>query len=136
MKIKLLCSCEKKNLLLVYDAVALDLVLKEETNKQFLLSLGYQEVNDVDLWVEQFAQRMKNNHEFPHEIGIALGYPLHDVQSFMADRQGKCQLIGCWKVYSQEETARALFAKYNECRNKLIEQVERGLRIKSIIQYN
>ena len=37
--------------------------------------------------------------DFPHEIGVFLGYPLEDVVGFIRHR-GKCfTCCGCWKSY-------------------------------------
>ncbi len=54
--------------------------------------------------------------EFPHEIGIFLGYPLPDVKGFIEHRGRDCKLCGIWKVYGDEKAAGTLFARYERCR--------------------
>ena len=45
--------------------------------------------------------------EFPHEIGVFLGYPADDVRSFMAGKRPVC--IGAWNAYGDEQAARRRF---------------------------
>lgn len=52
--------------------------------------------------------------EFPHEIGLFLGYPPEDVEGFILRRE-EVRLSGCWKVYGNAEAAGKLFARYRKC---------------------
>ena len=63
----------------------------------------------------QLMQRLADGGEFPHEIGLFLGYPPEDVSGFIENRAQGCKLTGCWKVYGNEEKARMTFAKYKKC---------------------
>lgn len=47
--------------------------------------------------------------DFPHEIGLFLGYPLEDVQGFIENRAEGYKCVGCWKVYGDEEYAKQEF---------------------------
>ncbi len=59
-------------------------------------------------------ERMRGREDFPHEIGLFLGYPPEDVYGFIHARLGaKC--CGCWKVYGDVDAARRTFAKYRKC---------------------
>ena len=42
----------------------------------------------VDGFLRQLSNRLCLEHDFPHEIGIFLGYPLEDVVGFI-ENQGK-----------------------------------------------
>lgn len=63
----------------------------------------------------ELKNRMKNSDEFPHEIGLFLGYPPEDVKGFMEQGAANCKCVGCWKVYGDESQARKTFAKYKKC---------------------
>ena len=39
--------------------------------------------------------------EFPHEIGVFLGYPAQDVRGFMEGRKATCR--GAWHAYGDEQ---------------------------------
>ena len=59
--------------------------------------------------------RLKNDDEFPHEIGLFLGYPPEDVLGFIKNGAENCKRLGCWKVYGDEENALKTFKKYEKC---------------------
>lgn len=63
----------------------------------------------------RLMQRLAEEQDFPHEIGLFLGYPPEDVRGFIENRDEGCKLVGCWKVYGNEETARKTFAQYERC---------------------
>ena len=63
----------------------------------------------------QEARRLREGEEFPHEIGLFLGYPPEDVAGFMTNRGKNCKCVGCWKVYGDEYAARRRFAAYQSC---------------------
>ena len=53
--------------------------------------------------------------DFPHEIGVFLGYPLEDVVGFIRHR-GKCfTCCGCWKSYGDPAAARQHFDQLAKC---------------------
>lgn len=80
----------------------------------FLRKYGYRSVEPAYALL-QLRQRLAESEEFPHEIGVFLGYPLGDVIGFIenAGRSSKCS--GCWKVYCNECEAVKTFAKYKKC---------------------
>lgn len=54
--------------------------------------------------------------EFPHEIGVFLGYPLSDVRGFLEDEGRNCAYVGYWKVYDNVHSKIRLFQRYDEHR--------------------
>ena len=83
--------------------------------KEFLAGYGYGSVA-VDSAIATLKSRLKDYNEFPHEVGLFLGYPLEDVVGFVANGGENSKLTGCWKVYNNENEAKKLFAKFNKCR--------------------
>ena len=61
----------------------------------------------------RLAMRLNEGKDFPHEIGIFLGYPPEDVRGFM-DRK-PCKCVGTWKVYGDEKSAKEKFARFKKC---------------------
>jgi hypothetical protein len=80
--------------------------------------LGYgQCVPSVEFCLEHLRERFKS--EFPHEIGLFLGYPPEDVEGFIRN-EGRCALeCGYWKVYGDVRRARRTF--------RLFERAERDV---------
>lgn len=63
----------------------------------------------------QLIRKLRCQEDFPHEIGLFLGYPPEDVQGFMTRGPACCKCSGCWKVYGDEDAARKKFAQYKKC---------------------
>lgn len=47
----------------------------------------------------QLSRRLCCSADFPHEIGVFLGYPLGDVVGFIENRGKNFTCCGCWKSY-------------------------------------
>lgn len=63
------------------------------------------------IWLE-YANRQTfkgdESGEFPHEVGLFLSYPPEDVKGFIDHRANDFKCAGLWKVYGDEEKARAV----------------------------
>lgn len=51
----------------------------------------------------RLIKRLGEGDEFPHEIGLFLGYPVDDVKGFIENYACGAKCVGCWKVYSDEK---------------------------------
>lgn len=78
----------------------------------------------------KLIERVRASEEFPHEIGLFLGYPPEDVQGFLDHRPCKCS--GCWKVYGDENKAKKTFDLYKKCERVYCQQLARGIDIKRL----
>lgn len=120
----LLCKLEHRALIYVYRPNKLKLDLQDPYAKKFLCEIGY-DCTDIDSMLQLLAFRISLRHDFPHEIGLFLGYPIDDVVGFIKHKGKNCKCSGYWKVYSDEISAKKLFQKYNHCtdvyRRKLTE---------------
>lgn len=102
-------------LIYVYREKKLRADLAQKGVHTFLRYFGYEGFS-ADEAIAVLQARFGKEGEFPHEIGIFLGYPLGDVIGFIenAGRNSKCS--GCWKVYCNECEAVRLFAKFDKCK--------------------
>lgn len=66
---------------------------------------------------EQLIRRLKAGGDFPHELGLFLGYPMEDVEGFIQHQGRDCKFTGCWKVYGDAEAAAQRFRRLRRCRN-------------------
>jgi len=112
--------------LLLYNREELSKYLSRNMNASFLRKLEYKSC-DVDVVLNEFAYRyslyLKDRMDFPHEMGIILGYPLEDVNGFMCN-QGKNYLIsGYWKVYNRPAIAKRIFKEYDEATERMIKEL-------------
>ena len=86
--------------------------LSDPHAQALLCGCGYP-CGETGACLRQLGERMRRQREFPHEIGLFLGYPPEDVEGFMKHQRAKC--VGCWKVYGDVERAQRLFERYARC---------------------
>ena len=58
-------------------------------------------------------------NDFPHEIGIFLGYPLKDVLAFMGQVRLAFSCQGPWKIYGKPDQSLELADRYRHCRCRM-----------------
>ena len=114
VRLAILRRGKRGTLLYVFRPERLAADLSRPCVAAFLKRYGYE---DLTAWgaVERLRQRLGETEEFPHEIGLFLGYPLGDVEGFIMNRGQNCKCCGCWKVYGDEEQALRRFAQYRKC---------------------
>lgn len=103
-----------KALIYVYRPSKLRGDLQNTTAKSILNQQGYCPEN-ADGCLVRLARKLREKGEFPHEIGLFLGYPAEDVQGFMENKACGCKCCGCWKVYGDVDKAEQKFAQYKKC---------------------
>lgn len=126
LKIRILCHCGKRSLLYVYNEALLQKRLAEPWAQALLASLGYAPQKGVAECLRLLAERIGGEEEFPHEIGVFLGYPKEDVEGFLLHKGADSKLCGCWKVYGCPEAAKRAFSNYEKCRKFLCSRLEQG----------
>ena len=122
--VPLRCS-ENKALIYIYRPKRLTVDLSDPAAAQILEQYGYDN-STCERCVVHLVQRLREQEEFPHEIGLFLGYPPEDVCGFIENRACNCKCVGCWKVYGDEEAARKKFAQYKKCTRIYWDQWAKG----------
>ena len=114
LRLRLVRTSECGQLIYVYREKRLQEALKQKEIAGFLRNYGYKN-DQVESCLAQLSERLREQ-DFPHEIGVFLGYPLHDVEGFIrhGGRNYCCQ--GCWKVYECRQQAEETFARYHKCK--------------------
>ena len=102
---------EKRALIYVFRANDLRRDLSNQAVIELLRKRGYRDIR-LEPCVCQLIGRFRENGEFPHEIGVFLGYPPEDVCGFIENKACGHKCVGCWKVYGDEKAARKTFEKY------------------------
>lgn len=129
LKSKVLCSCGSKMLLLIYSEKLMRARLADEKVRELLKAYGYSYKLELEECLERLSYRIRVSNDFPHEIGIFLGYPVEDVIGFIENNGSNYKLCGCWKVYGCEESAKRTFANYKKCRKYLCNKLNEGADI-------
>ncbi len=97
--------------------------------QSFLERYGYSVHKEQIASVLELLGRKYRNYwisgEFPHEIGILLGYPLIDVEGFIRNHGRNYLLCGMWKVYGRVKVAEAAFLSFHQLRSRAVSLAEK-----------
>lgn len=80
-----------------------------------ILSERMYPIENPEKCVTELIKRLKCEQGFPHEIGLFLGYPAYDVQSFIRLGAKGAKCVGTWKAYENVDAAKRKFALYKKC---------------------
>jgi len=135
-KAELLSSIRKLNKILVKRKVRLILLkydgkrallymyrpdfLKRDLSEKLalkILSEKHYPLESPEHCITELIKRINNNSEFPHEIGLFLGYPPVDVWGFIKNKAQREKCVGTWKVYGDVNAAQKKFLQYKKCTN-------------------
>ena len=115
----------------VYRHDRLEQMLSDDAYQSFLAQSGYERTNLDDL-LEQLAQRLRTQPEFPHEIGVFLGYPLQDVIGFIENHGRNFTCCGFWKSYGDPAEMQVCFACYRRCIQTYVAMFEQGIPLERL----
>ena len=122
---------EKKALIYVCRFSSLERDLKKPGVANFIKKYGY-ESTDPAYALERLRSRLAQREDFPHEIGLFLGYPLGDVIGFIKNAGQNCKCVGCWKVYCNECEAIKAFARFKKCTSVYIRLWNQGRSVRQL----
>lgn len=105
---------ERNALIYLYRPTRLKQDLSSASSVRLLERCGYC-CQSSGQCLTRLARRLREQEDFPHEIGLFLSYPPEDVQGFIDNKARDFKCAGLWKVYGDEARAQALFAQYREC---------------------
>lgn len=118
---------------MVYHPDILQHCLSQRELRDFLHSMGYQEALPLEAKLALLGQRFQCSN-FPHEIGLFLGYPMDDVTGFIDNHGENCKYTGDWKVYGDVNRAKRLFQAYQDSRRSVIDQASHGMELDDILR--
>ena len=117
-------------LVYVYRISRLKADLNAPAARKILTRLGYSP-ECPEKCIARLRGRVENSPEFPHEIGLFLGYPPLDVLGFIEKRN--CKFAGMWKVYGDEISARKQFGRFKKCTEIYCRLYENGRSIERLL---
>ena len=131
LSVRVLKGCVRTHqfLIYVYREARLRAIFADEAVRAFLAREGYQlpqSREQTGIMLTQLSRRLCCSAEFPHEIGVFLGYPVEDVIGFMENKGKNYVLCKYWKVYHHAERAKYTFESYDRCRAFLCNQLNQG----------
>lgn len=116
---------ENGTLTIFYDPALLSRTLSQQGVERYLVRRGYVKSDTPELWLEQLAERFEKE-DFPHEVGLFLGYPLKDVVGFISARS-RTTYQGSWRIYGKKEPSLSLMNRFRKARalaENIVSEVE------------
>ena len=127
------CRSQPSFLIYVYRKAWLGRILSERMTLSFLRMWGYRTSGGCDELLRQLSERLCLEQEFPHEIGIFLGYPLFDVVSFIENDGRNYAFCGYWKAYFDPASAQKRSDQYRKCTSIYKQMFKNGTPILRLI---
>ncbi len=122
---------QQRALMYLYRPARLKRDFTEDRADGLLRRFGYA-CDNPDRCVVQLIRKLESSSEFPHEIGLFLGYPPEDVIGFIENQAGGCKCSGFWKVYGDVEQAQKTFARFKKCTDVYYRQWSEGKPIERL----
>lgn len=126
------CAAAGACMVYIYRKAWLDRILSDPENLAFLQSAGYQETETTG-FLQELSNRFCLEREYPHEIGVFLGYPLEDVIGFIENHGRNYTCCGHWKCYGDPTAAQACFARYRACTSAYKRMYELGIPVMRLV---
>ena len=136
IKCALIYGGTRKCLWLLYREQDVQEYLLQPRHRKFLRDCGYSsfQLKDILHALRERYHLSTAKQEFPHELGLILGYPLCDVLGFI-EYQGQNYLYsGYWKVYKNPAETKRLFDLYDHIRYYMVKQVEYGKSLEQLLE--
>ena len=135
LHIKELKRLDGRTLLLLYNERLLNKRLCEDEVRRMFCGFGYGNCKNCPQYLERLSRRLEGEN-FPHEVGLFLGYPVEDIKGFIDNKGRNFLLCGYWKVYSDADGARKTFNRYNNCIKYMVNCLDSGKDIYSALRIN
>ncbi|MBQ8280280.1 MAG: DUF3793 family protein [Roseburia sp.] len=132
-----LSEMKDKVTFLVFRRLELRTYLENFKVQEILLACGYEDLSFQGIlrrFIEHYQAYAKDEEQFPHEMGLLLGYPVEDVEGFIVHNGQNFICSGYWKVYKDAPAKQELFRKYEEAQRDVIALLAQGIGIRRIIK--
>ena len=136
LSFRILYPGRERLVMLIYRETELKEYLEREEVMAFIYKCGY-ETSDISkifpVFVKRYMRYMELKQDFPHELGLFLGYPIEDVEGFIKENGKNYLYSGYWKVYKDAELKIRLFKNYERVQTEIVRLLYEGLDIMDII---
>ena len=135
LELRILKKCQQTGacMLYLYRKRWLEQILSQPQIRSFLAGKGYPAEENCEGFLQRLSRHLCLEQEYPHEIGVFLGYPLEDVVGFIENRGRNFTCCGYWKVYGNPEEARKRFDRYRRCTSVYQKRFRRGAPIAQLV---
>lgn len=135
IRVRVLKACPRTGawMIYLYREVWITRILCQPEIQDFLRQQGYRPEEGCQAMLTRLSRRLCLEEDYPHEIGVFLGYPLEDVEGFIRHRGRDFTCCGYWKVYGDAAAAQRRFDCYRRCTRICLERLRRGTALTKLI---
>lgn len=112
-----------RTIYLLFQKSKMDGHLKKKQVRQLLAEKGYMDFSLAGIlrtFQRRYEDYINKKADFPHEMGLLLGYPIEDVRGFIENNGKNYIYTGYWKVYADLEEKKRIFDAYESAKEELI----------------
>lgn len=120
-------------LVYIYRPKKLASDLDKKESREILSRLGYGKCLEMESCIKRLSCKIRGCKDFPHEVGLFLGFPPEDVKGFIECRGKAFKMCGSWKVYGDTKTAKKLFREYKSCTCRYLDSLASGKSLEELI---
>ena len=102
---------------------SMEKVLVNKRCINFLKFVGYSSDYQLNDYMDELVFRLQSE-EFPHEIGVFLGYPLKDVLGFMGYGKNELVEVKNWRIYGDKEISYEVYNNFMRDKAIMKEMIE------------
>ena len=102
---------------------SMEKVLVNKRCINFLKFVGYPADYELNDYMDELVFRLQSE-EFPHEIGVFLGYPLKDVRGFMGYGKNELVEVKNWRIYGDKEISYEVYNNFMRDKAIMKEMIE------------
>lgn len=102
---------------------SMEKVLVNKRCINFLKFVGYPADYQLNDYMDELVFRLQSE-EFPHEIGVFLGYPLKDVLGFMGYGNKELVEVRNWRIYGDKEISYEVYNNFMRDKAIMKEMIE------------
>lgn len=136
LSFRILYPGRERLVILIYREAELKEYLERDEVGEFIYKCGYKtsDMNKIfTIFVKHYIRYMELKQDFPHELGLFLGYPVEDVVGFIENNGKNFLYSGYWKIYKDAEIKIQLFKNYERVQTEMVRLLYEGLDIVNII---
>jgi hypothetical protein len=133
-----LAARNEKTAFLLFRRSLLEAYLNNSEALDILKKAGYEDFSFGKILLrfkKHYEAYLNDEHkQFPHEMGLLLGYPIEDVRGFIEHNGCGCLYSGYWKVYRNVPLKKKMFEDFEKAKESVIQLLAEDIDMRLILE--
>ncbi len=124
-----------RDVLLLFRRDRMESLLSDLQIQLFLGRFGYTAFDIPSVFkrlCQRYTQYVSMGKDFPDEVGVLLGYPLDDVESYILNHGKNSLMTRYWKVYHNPSGKEKTFKAYDAAREQVLAEIIQGYHLNQV----